>query len=114
MFIHDNHSLNKTYRNALQLKPDVHYALEGGETITLGEVTLRFHVVKQGDAGAAATAAPGATTSACEQQKQEEDQSKEKPSEDGTQQEPERPDLDVTQEAKAATGGQEEEKGNQR
>ena len=46
MFIQDNHSLNKTYRNKMQLKPEVHYALEGGETIVLGEVKLKFEVVK--------------------------------------------------------------------
>ena len=45
MTIHDNHSLNKTLRNGVQLKPDVHYALEGGEEIALGEIRMRFDLV---------------------------------------------------------------------
>ena len=47
MTIHDNHSLNKTFRSGTQLKPDVHYALEGGETITLGEVEMKFELVEK-------------------------------------------------------------------
>ena len=47
MTIHDNHSLNKTLRNGTQLKPDVHYALEGGETLTLGEIVMKFELVTQ-------------------------------------------------------------------
>lgn len=47
MTIHDNHSLNKTFRDRLQLKPDVHYALDGGEVITLGEVKLKFEIIKE-------------------------------------------------------------------
>ena len=46
MTIHDNHSLNKTFLDAVQLKPDVHYAIAGGEVFTLGEVRLRFEIVR--------------------------------------------------------------------
>ncbi len=53
MTIHDNHSLNKTFRNDLQLKPDVHYALEGGELLSMGEVKLRFTIAKKQDEKAA-------------------------------------------------------------
>ena len=40
--IQDNHSLNKTWKNNVALKPGVLYGLEDGDLITMGEVKVKF------------------------------------------------------------------------
>ena len=40
--VQDNHSLNKTWKNGIALKPGVLYGLEDGDVITMGEVRLKF------------------------------------------------------------------------
>ena len=40
--VQDNHSLNKTWKNGMSLKPGVLYGLEDGDVITMGEVRLKF------------------------------------------------------------------------
>ena len=40
--VQDNHSLNKTWKNGMALKPGVLYGLEDADVITMGEVKLKF------------------------------------------------------------------------
>jgi hypothetical protein len=40
--IQDNHSLNKTWKNGMALKPGVLYGLEDGDVVAMGEVKVKF------------------------------------------------------------------------
>ena len=40
--IHDNNSLNHTWKNGNQLKPQVRYALEGDEKLAFGDIKAKF------------------------------------------------------------------------
>ena len=54
--IQDNHSLNKTWKNNIALKPGVLYGLEDGDLITMGEVKLTFSRRPFADSDSAAAA----------------------------------------------------------
>ena len=49
VMIYDNNSMNCTYKNGHKLKPEVHYALEGGETLKFGDVEAIFSTVTVSD-----------------------------------------------------------------
>jgi len=48
ILLYDDHSMNGTLRNGSKLKPGVHYAMNGTEDLTFGEVRAKFSSSKSG------------------------------------------------------------------